>query len=682
MAALAFLALAHLAATGDVSPKPLDADEIIVTGERVRRSVRDTPSSVAVIDQSDMEANGADRVDQLLALIPNVQLGNGSQGPAIRGMDSTGPLSALPAFLGGNRPRTALIVDGRPVTYNELVFGTFPVWDLNRIEVFRSPQTTTQGQNSIAGAIFVNTKEPSFDPEYRTRAIVGNYKTRQASALMSAPLLGDDVAFRIAGDLRYSEPTSRIIDEIRDADPNHDVYGLVRARLLVNPTPGTRMLLTYVHSVSKAPQIVGITAPFKERRDESGGYGVFRVNTDSLTAGIRHQFNPELAANVLLTAGNSAARRFAIADFGETTNDGRDWSGEAIFNWTPPGPFSLVGGVSHSHVKLKQFINLKRLSGSIGRFRDWQDGTGIFADATIELSSRATMTAGLRYQRERQKREGALTATTFVIPVDFIGEFESWLPKVTFAYDLTPRLRVGAMVQKAYNPGGTTIRVDTGRPDNFSAETLWDYELFARAEFADGRGSASANVFYYDMRDAQRSESILIPTPSGRFVGLANLFNVPRARSSGAEGQVRWRASSWLSSSGAVGFLGTRFVETDDESANFSGNEFDRSPHFTGSIAIGWEPADKLRLSAQVRHHGPYFTDPQNTPQLRVDGGTVADARAEYQLANVSVFAQVRNLLDTLSMRDLGDFNPVTGEPIAGEAEDPRMVAIGLDARF
>ena len=135
MAALAFLALAHLAATGDVPPKPLDADEIIVTGERVRRSVRDTPSSVAVIDQSDMEANGADRVDQLLALIPNVQLGNGSQGPAIRGMDSTGPLSSLPAFLGGNRPRTSLIVDGRPVTYNEFVFGTFPLWDLDRIDV-------------------------------------------------------------------------------------------------------------------------------------------------------------------------------------------------------------------------------------------------------------------------------------------------------------------------------------------------------------------------------------------------------------------------------------------------------------------------------------------------------------------------------------------------------------------
>ena len=61
--------------------------EIVVTGERVTRSLRDTSSSVAVIDQSEIEANGANRVDQILALIPNVQLGNGSQGPAIRGLD-------------------------------------------------------------------------------------------------------------------------------------------------------------------------------------------------------------------------------------------------------------------------------------------------------------------------------------------------------------------------------------------------------------------------------------------------------------------------------------------------------------------------------------------------------------------------------------------------------------------
>ncbi len=215
---------------------PTIADDIVVTGERVPRTLRETPSSVAVMDETAIEANGANRVDQILALIPNVQLGNGSQGPAIRGMDTTGPLYALPAFLGGNRPRMTLVVDGRPVSYNEFVFGTFPVWDAERIEVFRSPQTTTQGQNSIAGAIFVNTNEPALSPEYGARAIVGSLKMRQVSALLSGPLAGDTLAFRVAGDFRYGRTSSKIEDVIRGGDPSHDVYGLLRAKLLVKPS--------------------------------------------------------------------------------------------------------------------------------------------------------------------------------------------------------------------------------------------------------------------------------------------------------------------------------------------------------------------------------------------------------------------------------------------------------------
>ena len=124
--------------SSELDPEP-DGQAIIVTGERVQRSLKETASSVAVVDEAAIEASGADRVEDVLAAIPNVQLGSGSEGPAIRGLDTTGPLAALPAFLGGNRPRTTFIVDGRPVTYSEFVFGAFPVWDVKRIEVFRSP---------------------------------------------------------------------------------------------------------------------------------------------------------------------------------------------------------------------------------------------------------------------------------------------------------------------------------------------------------------------------------------------------------------------------------------------------------------------------------------------------------------------------------------------------------------
>jgi len=172
------------AASAQSAPAPIDDQRIIVTGERVTRSIKDTASSVSVATRREIEAASADRVDQMLAQIPNVQLGGGSEGPAIRGQDTTGALQNLPAFLGGNRPRMTLIVDGRRQTYNEFVFGAAPLWDIDRVEVFRSPQTTTQGQNSIAGAIFVVLA----DTVARTAIAPRELPVGAITALVGAPL--------------------------------------------------------------------------------------------------------------------------------------------------------------------------------------------------------------------------------------------------------------------------------------------------------------------------------------------------------------------------------------------------------------------------------------------------------------------------------------------------------------
>jgi len=180
------------------------------------------------------------------------------------------------------------VVDGRPVTYNEYVFGTAPLWDVERLEVYRSPQTTTQGVNSIAGAIFVFSDDPTLEVTARARLTGGDYGSRQISAMASGPL-SRDLAVRVAGDLRYSRTTSRIAPVMAGADPNHDVYGLLRAKLLFEPRglPDSRLLLTLTHSQSQAPQSVGVSAPFRERRDLAPNYGVFRVRVDSVTASLR-----------------------------------------------------------------------------------------------------------------------------------------------------------------------------------------------------------------------------------------------------------------------------------------------------------------------------------------------------------------------------------------------------------
>jgi outer membrane receptor protein involved in Fe transport len=658
------------ALAADPAPDERTADyraEIIITGERVRRSVRDTASSVAVAKQREIEAGSADRVDQILAMVPNVQLGSGSQGPAIRGLDTTGALVALPAFLGGNRPRTTLIVDGRRDTYSEFVFGAAPVWDIDRIEVFRSPQTTTQGQNSIAGAIFVYSNDPTSEPEYRARIIGGNYHTRQLSAVASGPL-ASDVAMRVSGDLRYARTTSRIADQVEGADPNHDVYGIARAKLLVTPRgdPGGRFELTYAHTQSQAPQIVGIGPPFRERRDPGGFYGTFRLNVDALTATAHQPLADDITADVIVTGGVSDARRLAFPGLGQTKNRARDWSAEATVNWSPEGSVKVVGGASHTHLTQRQIIDLSVLSG-IGRFRDEQDGTGVFGEATINFMPRATLTVGMRYQQDRQVRQGTFAA----IPLDYDRTFHAWLPKLSLAYDVSPAVRGGVLVQRAYNPGGTTLRFDTGQPDNFEAERLWDYEAFVRARLAGGKVHASANVFYYDMRNAQRAKDIFILAPGGFGVGFSDLFNAPKAYSYGAEVEVDWGPTDRLTARFAVGWLNDRIVRSGPGYEEFQGKRFARSPHLTAAASIDWDATPRLRLSAQGRYHSRYADDLE-TPDLRVDRAAIFDARAEYRLRGAAIFAYARNLFDKFALISVFD-------PMLAEAENPREVGIGIE---
>src|SRR4029079_5797965 len=153
---------------------------------------KDTPTSVTVFGKKDIDRMAApDRIQQLLAMTPNVLITTTRETPVIRGQDSVGVLQGLPAFLGGARPRTVMQIDGRTVTFNELVNGTQGLWDVDHVEVFRSPQTTTQGVNSIAGAIFVHTADPTYDYQGRAQLVGATWRRRQASAALSGPLIGD-----------------------------------------------------------------------------------------------------------------------------------------------------------------------------------------------------------------------------------------------------------------------------------------------------------------------------------------------------------------------------------------------------------------------------------------------------------------------------------------------------------
>lgn len=651
--------------------------EIVVTGERLARPLSETASSVVVTTGERVESlSGADRVEQVLALTPNVQFGSGGLGPTIRGQDSTGVLRDLPSFLGGTRPRATLQVDGRAVTFNEFVFGLSSVWDVDRVEVFRSPQTTTQGRNSIGGAIFVETRDPGYDWEGRVRVLGGNYDTWQGSAVISGPLVADQLAFRVAGDLRRSRTSSQIADVIDGANPNDDDYGMIRVKLLAEPEarPGARLLATYAHVDSQMPQIEGVTKPFEARRDPFPVYGVFSTDVDSLTAVLDYPLAQDLESRTTLSYGDASITRFALPGLGQTKTDSTDFSVESVLHWDPAQPVQLLGGVHYLQLRLDQYIDLSAVLGE-GAFDDRQDSLGLFGEMEFQPVAGFSLAAGLRYQRDVQDRQGLLGGPGAGFPVDFDQTCDAWLPKFSASYKVTRNLTVGALIQRAYNPGGTTLNFDTGEQDDFGAETLWNYEAFTRASFAGGRATLSANLFYNDISDAQRARTRAYTVPGGGTAFWAEIQNVPAAESHGVEVELEWLVGSNLSLRAGLGLLDTRITETTNPADPIQGNEFQRSPAVTASAAADWRPTARWRLSAQGRHNSDYYSDDANAPALRIGGATVFDARASYDTDHWSVFGYVRNIFDEFYLTELYS-------PVRGTAGNPREFGLGVEARL
>lgn len=651
--------------------------EIVVTGERANRTILDTASSVQVLAQESLaDGPGDDRVEQLLAGMANVQLGSGTEGPAIRGDDATGVLRDLPAFLGGNRPRMTLQVDGRAVSFNEFIFGAAPLWDVKRIEVFRSPQTTTQGRNSISGALFVETNDPEYAWNGRARFMGTSRDSWQASGALNGSLIEDQLAFRVAGDLHRGRSSSRIADRIEGANPNRDGYELVRVKLLAEPQvlDGARLETTYTHTRTKMPQIEGVLAPFKARRDPNPGYGVIATNVDSVTGVLTYAPMDALDIRSTLSWGDAHVRRFAPPGLGETRTHSRDVSVETIVQWKPGGALDLTGGINRFQSNARQAIDLSAVIG-IGSFSDRQRSLGLFGEATFRPFHAIGVTAGLRYQRDSQLRSGRLAGPGGVFPIAYDHAFQRWLPKLSLSYELASATKAGILVQRAYNPGGIALNLDTGEQIPFGAETLWNYEVFVRSSLAEGRVTLSANLFRNDMRNAQRARLRTYAVPGGAVANWAEIHNVPKARSFGLEAQLAWQATPRLALNGSLGLLRTRIRQTIDPSDPLLGRHFQRAPRLSASAGAQWRPTDHIRVSTQVRHNAGYFSDDLNSPSLRVAGSTVIDGRIGYDFGRWTLSAFGRNLSNRFYLMQLSS-------PIRGTAGDPREVGLGLEGRF
>ncbi len=243
---LTLVASSLIAMTSPTFAQKSNIDEIIVSGEKIDRSIQDTTSSVAVFSGSQIEDSAIFDLQELFNRIANVNSANGNEGFTIRGINNN-EVSAT-----GTSPLSSLYIDGAFIGRRGIQFGQKDLWDVSQVEVFRGPQSTNQGRNSLAGSVVLRTNDPTFEAEGQYRVAYGTDNTQIFSVAYGDVLIEDELAFRLSFDRQSTDGfiNNQFLDDDEAGDSSNKTF---RGKLLYEPkaVPGLSVLTTLSYSENK-----------------------------------------------------------------------------------------------------------------------------------------------------------------------------------------------------------------------------------------------------------------------------------------------------------------------------------------------------------------------------------------------------------------------------------------------
>jgi iron complex outermembrane receptor protein len=213
-----------------------ESPEIIVTARHRTESSQAIPLAISVVGGDHIDNTGAFNVGRLTQLTPTLQFY--SSNPRNTTVNIRGIGAPVGLTNDGIDQGVGIYVDD--VYYSRAASATFDFLDVAQIEVLRGPQGTLYGKNTTAGAINITTRQPTFTPEVRAEASVGNLGFYQVKAAVSGPL-SDTIAVRLAGSLTRRDGT--IHNVTTGIDNNSQDNNGLRAQVLWKPSDRLRITL-------------------------------------------------------------------------------------------------------------------------------------------------------------------------------------------------------------------------------------------------------------------------------------------------------------------------------------------------------------------------------------------------------------------------------------------------------
>ncbi|HVT36767.1 MAG TPA: TonB-dependent receptor, partial [Nevskiaceae bacterium] len=176
-------------------------DDIVVTATKRATPVRRIAGTLTVLSGEDLERQGVQGIDQIVSLVPGVNLADDGQGQAkrvtIRGISADTNVNFTAGTLFGDIPFSDPYIPKVQMDPNP--------FDMATVEILKGPQGTLFGGSGLNGMIRYVPEAPAFDGTHlkyyaQFNDFPGNGGRGWSSgAVLNAPFAGDSAALRLMG---------------------------------------------------------------------------------------------------------------------------------------------------------------------------------------------------------------------------------------------------------------------------------------------------------------------------------------------------------------------------------------------------------------------------------------------------------------------------------------------------
>ncbi|MEP7348419.1 MAG: TonB-dependent receptor [Sphingorhabdus sp.] len=187
-----FLALIGSPALAQTEPLA-EADEIVVTAQKREQNLQDVPIAISAVSGQALRDQRIRTIDEIGQQVSNTQIyqdkGGSQPNWTIRGV-------SLFDFNVNNSPSTSIYIDD--VYQPSSVLGSGGIFDLQRVEVLKGPQSGLYGRNAVGGAVQIISHEPKpGDMDGYVNVDYGSWNRYRIEAAQSFSL-GDNTALRVS----------------------------------------------------------------------------------------------------------------------------------------------------------------------------------------------------------------------------------------------------------------------------------------------------------------------------------------------------------------------------------------------------------------------------------------------------------------------------------------------------